>query len=194
PDGKARAPREKARELKRRIADGAEPLAEQESDRDAPNVADLCQRYVEERLPRKRPSSQRNDRSMIEREVLPAMRHLKVNEVTFSDIDGLHRKITRRGARYVANRVVALLSNMFALAVRWHWRTDNPCHGVERNQEEKRKRYLSPKELTALIGALASYEDQQAANIVRLLLLTGARRSEVQSLRWDQIDFESGTW
>ena len=90
--------------------DRVDPLAELESDRDAATMADLCQRYVEERLPRKRPSSQRNDRSMIEREVLPARRHLKVNEVTFLDIDDLHRRITRRGARYVANRVVALLS------------------------------------------------------------------------------------
>jgi hypothetical protein len=63
PDWNARAAREKAKELKRRIADGADPLAELESDRDAPTMADLCQRYVEERLPRKRPSSQRNDRS-----------------------------------------------------------------------------------------------------------------------------------
>lgn len=47
--------------------------------------------------------------------------------------------------------------------------TNNPATGVERNQEEKRHRYLSPAELAKLTSALAELDDQQAANIVRLL-------------------------
>jgi integrase len=83
---------------------------------------------------------------------------------------------------------------MFGLAVRWQWRTDNPAKGIERNQEDKRQRYLTPAELANLTTALAALEDQQAANIIRLLLLTGARKGEVLAARWEQFDLAEGVW
>ena len=194
PEWKASAARAEAIELKKRIDRGGDPLAVVQADRDAPTVADLCSRYEEEHLPKKRPSSQRDDKSMISIEVLPALKHLKVSEVTFSDIDGLHRKITKRGRPYRADRVVALLSKMFNLAIRWGWRSDNPATGIERNPEPKRDRYLSGTELTALTKALSSHSDKQAADIIRLLLLTGARRGEVLAAKWEQFDLENGVW
>ena len=131
---------------------------------------------------------------MIAKRILPALGAIKVADVTFSDIDGLHRKITRGGTPIRANRVLALLSKMFSLAIKLQMRSDNPCRGVERNQENKRTRYLSADEISRLTAALAAHEDQQAANIVRLLLLTGARLNEVQSATWDQFDIERGIW
>lgn len=83
---------------------------------------------------------------------------------------------------------------MFSLAVRWGWRSDNPCKGVERNQENKRHRYLSGAELSRLSAALAKLPDQSAANAVRLLLLTGARRGELLAAKWADIDLETGVW
>jgi CHAT domain-containing protein len=58
---------------------------------------------------------------------------------------------------------------MFSMAIRLHMRPDNPCKGIERNQEQKRRRYLSADELTRLIKALDEYRDQQSADIIRLL-------------------------
>ena len=194
PDWKTGSARTEAGELKKRIDRGEDPLAEIQADRHAKTVADLCERFEEEHLARLRERTAYDYRTQIRREILPEMRHRKVAEVTFSDIDGLHRKITRRGTPYHANRVLATLSKMFALAIRWQWRADNPCKGVERNLEQARHRYLSADELTRLSKALAESEDQQAANIVRLLLLTGARRGELQSATWDQFDLEAGVW
>lgn len=194
PVWQTRAAREEAKRLKLQIDQGRDPLAELQADREAPTVADLCNRFVEDELPRKAPRTRRDCLSMIRREVLPHVRHLKVSEVTFSDIDGLHRKITRRGKLYLANRVVSLLSKTFNLSIKWGWRTDNPCRGVERNYEVKRQRYLTGSEIACLTEALATYEDQQAADIVRLLLLTGARSKEVFGMRWDQVDLEAGAW
>ena len=72
-------------------------------------MADLAARYIEEHLPDKRTSSQEDDRSMIERDILPGLgRSTKVADVTGTDIKKLHRKITER-APYRANRVLALL-------------------------------------------------------------------------------------
>ena len=76
-------------------------------------------------------STAREYRSIIDTFVLPAMKHLKVAEVSYSNVDGLHRKVTNQGARYRANRVVAVLSKMFGLTIRWDWRKDNPAKGIE---------------------------------------------------------------
>lgn len=194
PAWKAAVARTEAGELKRKIAGGYDPLAELEADRTAKTVKDLCERFTDEHLPKLRPATRRDYESLIRREIIPAFKHVAVADVTFSDVDGLHRKITKRGASYLANRTVALLSKMFALAVRWGWRADNPAKGIERNQEVKRHRYLSGDELRRLTVALAEHEDQQAANIVRMLLLTGARKMEVMSARWADIDLAAGVW
>jgi integrase len=83
---------------------------------------------------------------------------------------------------------------MFSLAVRWEMRDDNPARGIERNNEEKRNRYLVGDELRRLTEALAAYPVQMSANAIRLLLLTGARRGEVLAARWDQLDLDAGIW
>jgi integrase len=106
----------------------------------------------------------------------------------------LHQKVTREKGPYTANRLLSLLSKMFTLAIRWEMRTDNPAKGVERNPEEPRCRFLSGDELQRLTEALAAHPDQQAANVLRLLLLTGARRGEVLEARWDQFNLATGVW
>jgi len=83
---------------------------------------------------------------------------------------------------------------MFSLAIRWGMRADNPAKGIERNPETGRKRYLKGDELARLVTALAAHPDRQAADIVRMLLLTGARRGEVFAMRWADIDLTEGTW
>jgi integrase len=189
------AARIEARRLKRLIDEGGDPLGDIEADREAPTVADLCTRFVEEYLPRNRTGTQSNYKIMLDRYVNPHFGlHTKVIDVSFEDIDALHRKITKAGVPYAANRCVAMLSRMFSLAVRWRMRDSNPCKSIERNPERKRQRYLSGEELTRLTTALAAYADQDIANIFRLLLLTGARRGEVLAMRWADIDLREGIW
>ncbi len=195
PEWRTVAAREEAMRWIRRIDQGEDPLAEIEAERRAPTVDDLCRRFEEEHIPKLRGSTARDYRAHIANYISPQLGKLKVAEVDFEHVDALHRKITRqREAPHRANRVVATLSKMFNLAVRWRWRADNPAKGIERNPEEKRRRYLSGDELARLIEALAEHEDQQAANIIRLLLLTGARRGEVQAAKWADIDLETGIW
>ncbi|EKS28162.1 tyrosine-type recombinase/integrase [Afipia felis] len=195
PTWKTTAARQEAEELRRRIDRGEDPMAEKEADRDAKTVADMTKKFLEEHSERKnRESTTALYEGMIDKWILPKFKHRKVSEVTFSDIDDLHHSITRDGGPYAANRALAVLSKMFNLAIRWQWRTDNPAKGVERNQEVKRHRYLSPDEIKALLAAVNAHEDKQAANIIRLLLLTGARRGEVLNATWDQFDLKEGVW
>jgi integrase len=182
--------------LRRLIDQGEDPLGAIEAKRAEPAVAELIDRFLAEHVQvRLRPESARQYRHLIERHVRPHFgAHIKVADVSFADIDALHRKITKSGATYAANRVASLCSKMFALAARWNMRDDNPCKGIERNYEAKRKRYLSADELVKLTAALAEHPSKQSANVVRILLLSGARRGEVMSMRWADLDLTAGTW
>jgi integrase len=185
--------REEAKRLRRVVDAGGDPLGEQQETRAAPTVADLFARFEQEHLPRKRARTQRGYRNTIRANVLPVLGSLKVAAVTYSDMDKLHRDISKR-APIQANRALMYSSKMFTLAIKWGMRTDNPCKGVERNHEEKRKRYLVGDELQRLTAALERHGNQQNANAIRLLLLTGARKGEVLSARWDQFDLIAGIW
>ena len=73
----------------------------------------------------------------------------------------------------------------------------NPTKGVERFQTIRRERYLSDREIAAISEALAQFEREEPrhavmADTVRLLILTGCRKSEILSLRWDYVDWEVG--
>jgi integrase len=193
PDWGTTAAREEAKRLKRAIDGGADPVGEQEENRAAATVADLCARFERDYLPRNRSSTQRVYRQQIRTDILPALGQMKVAAVSHADIDGFHHRLTARAPTH-ANRTLAVLSRMFNLAIRWGWRADNPCRGVERNQEQKRHRYLSGAELTRLTKALAELDDQGAANAVRLLLLTGARRGELLAAKWADIDLDGAVW
>jgi integrase len=94
---------------------------------------------------------------------------------------------------------------MFNLSRRWYerqlptgervpLRSDNPAKGIARNPETKRKRYLQGDELARLTAAIAGHRDKQAANIIRLLLLTGCRSGEALGARWDQFNLATGVW
>jgi integrase len=187
------AARDEAKRLRRAVDSGRDPIGELRETRDAPTVNELADRFLADYVPRKRPGTAKDYRNQIRAEIRPALGRLKVAEVVFRDIDRLHRKISQR-APTQANRALALLSRMFSLAIRWGMRTDNPCKGVEKNVEEKRSRYLSADELARLSAALADLRDQTAANAIRLLLLTGARRGELLRARWQDINFERGQW
>jgi integrase len=191
---KAAAARNEAKRIAKLVDKGRDPHGEKRAAREAPTVKELCDRYLEVHAARKRTEAQ--DRRMIDTIIRPALGARKVAEIEFEHVDQLHRRITTKGTRtghgratpYVANRVASLLGKMFALSIKWKMRSDNPTLGVERNVEQKRKRYLKPDELTRLTAALAAHPDQAIADALRMLLLTGARKSEVLSARFAQFD------
>ncbi len=188
---------EKAREIARdmlvAVSKGGDPAAEKRAARDAPTVRDLAQDYLERHaIPNKRPGSVADDRAMLNRTILPKLGQLKVLAVKRRDIELLHNGL--RSTPYSANRLLALLSKMFNLAVAWGWRPDNPVKGIPRFHEDRKQRWLSADELQRLWAVLEQHPNRRAANAVKLMILTGARRSEVLSATWDQFDLERGVW
>ena len=94
PTWSVQAARSEAQRLRREIDVGNDPLEQRTRYRSRPTIKDLCARFASEHLPRKRPSSQRNDLANIKRLILPTIGRLAVEEVTFADIDRLHRSLS----------------------------------------------------------------------------------------------------
>jgi integrase len=195
---KARA---RAKVLLGQIAAGIDPTADRRAARQAerkrlesPTVQALLDRYMHEHArPKKRERSVESDRSLINRHILPELGRKRVEDITHADVERLHEKITA-SAPVAANRAVALLSKAMSLAIRWGWRSDNPCRGIERNPEEGRERYLTPTELGRLCDALNRRQDKLEAACIAFLMLTGARRNEALKARWRDFDPGAGIW
>jgi len=193
PDWPADRAREQATTWKRQIDIGADPMGERHTQRAAPTVNDLADRFVDEYLPYKRPGTQDHYRRLLRLHIRPELGKLTVAELRHADVEALHRKIAA-DAPTAANRAVAVLSKMLSLAVKWELRGDNCVKGVERMPETKRERYLTPAEIARLFDVLAAHRERSSANAITFLLLTGARRGEVLGATWDQFDLAAGVW
>jgi len=91
--------------------------------------------------------------------------------------------------------VLALISSVFSEAVRAELFVGlNPCRGVRRNKENKRSRFLTREELPNLFSALEECKNPVARDYIKMSLITGARRSNVLAMRWDQINFVRNEW
>ena len=93
-----------------------------------------------------------------------------------------------------ADRSMPVLSVILNEAERMGHRTEgsNPCRGIRRYRRKGRERYLSDEEIRRLAETLSTHEGERPLQVaaVRLLLLTGCRRSEVLTLRWS--DYREG--
>jgi integrase len=201
------AARHRARELRRQIDQGIDPLAQEAAAlAEAMTVAEFW-RIVYEPLHvvTKRPSWQRDIRSMMARDILPTLGKRAIKEIDHADISALHRQIGKR-APARANRVLSVLSHLLGFSERPHILEtgeripalrpgfSNPCRGISRNHEEARQRYLTPDEMTRLAGVLERHPERVTVALVRFLLLTGARFGEAAGATWDQFDLERGVW
>lgn len=188
-----RAARDRAGELHREVRGGGDPQADKHKLRSAPTVADLADAYIERHLPSKAPTSRKMDRIMLRLYILPAIGKLKLEAVRRTDIENLHRQISRSKPP-TANACHALLTTMFNLAIAWEWLDRNPASGIKRNPSIRRDRYLSPLEISRVMEALSGHPDRTSADAITMLLLTGSRKGEVLGADWSQFDLESGTW
>ena len=188
-----------ARELARRylsdIAQGNDPFDRKAAMKAIPTLsAFVNESYMPYIRSHKR--SWETDQILLRAHVLPHWGHLHLDEITNRHAIKLlsDHRLTHKPAS--TNRVYDMLNTVFHLAIRWETGlTANPLKNVRRYKENnKRERYLTEDEARQLFEALESTKSPQLKAIVTMLLLTGARLSEVLNAQWKDFDTVARVW
>lgn len=200
----------------RRVADGEDPAAEKKAARQALTVSALIDRYLEEgpaTKPGKRASTWENDASNLKRHILPLLGRKVANAVTKADaaraihdiangktaVDERSEKKRGRaivkGGPGIARRTLMTAAAMFAWGIEHELVSSNPFAAVKLPAAPVRERFLSREEASRLLEALEALEATKTINpafgdAIRLLLLTGARKTEILGLMWGEVDTE----
>lgn len=146
--------------------------------------------------------------------VIPLLGHRRASEITSGDIErfsadvaagktaknekvGPRKRIIVRGGPGASRKVVRDLSAVFSFARRSLIVERNPVENAAvRKTDGQKTRFLTLEEVGRLGRALDELEAEgtniKALTIVRLWALTGCRRTEIASLKWDEVDFDTG--
>ena len=209
--------RKKAAKLLAAVADGGDRAVDRAKSRQAFSIADLAKLYLAEgpaEKPNKKASSWATDRSNLERHVMPLLGRKLLSALTQTDIAKFQADIAAgksradvrtgprgraivEGGRGTAARCLAVLAAMLEFAAGRKLIPINPAKGVPLLKGQKKERFLSEAEVAKLAEAVSAMEEERrlsptAAVAIRLLMLTGCRKTEILSLRWEWVDFERG--
>ena len=188
--------RAKARQLLAEVDCGRDPTRDRDVRRTMPTVTDLGDRWLREHVALKRKATTLAQyRHIVTAHINPSLGNTPVSQIDRADAMRLHAELAAH--RYAANRTVAVLSAMMKYAEALGFRAlgTNPCRGLERYGEAKRKRPLTRAELSHLWTHLADPDNGEtifAIAAIQLLLLTGMRKREVLSLLWSDVKLEHG--
>lgn len=118
-----------------------------------------------------------------------------LSSITLGDVSKLHADIGRHGHKTPANKVVTLISSMYNRARDWGlYAGVNPATGVKKFREVKRERFIQSDELPRFFQAVREEPSKDVRDFVLVSLLTGARKSDVISMRWQDVSLERGEW
>ncbi len=198
----------------RQIREGGDPSADRHAARQAMTLGELTDLYLDEgpaAKATKKASSWAADRSNIERHIRPLLGRKLASALTQADVarfqrdvatgktaadikTGLRGRAIVQGGKGTAARSLTVLAAMLQFGVARGVLPVNPAKGVRPYRGQKRERFLSEAEVATLADNLAEMEREglnpTCAAAIRLLMLTGCRKSEIVSLRWEHVDFE----
>jgi integrase len=174
-----------------RVAEGGKPGDDRER-RNAATFGELFAKYQEEHARPHCRTWAENDRKL--RVYFPDLATRPLDAIDTEAMARLHRRIGEARGHYLANRCLTLIRSVYSHAARKGVPIGNPCVGVQAFKEQSRERFLDAEELTRFFAALESEPNGEMRDFFTLALLTGARRGNLQSLRWDELSFSRQTW
>lgn len=155
-------------------------------------VSEFMERHV--KPTRKRPEYAQR---ILNTDVLPEWRGRDARTIQPHEVIALLDKIVDRGSKVLANRAAGLLGQMFKFGIHRQIVSTTPVQLLYRpgGKEKPRERSLNDGELAAFLTHLDDVcRSPRIAHVLRLLLLTGQRRSEIALARWMNIDMKEKTW
>lgn len=185
--------RKKAKIWRGLIADGKDPAAAKDAKKASMTLNEYSKVYFAKA--KKKASTMDTDRRNYQNHLQGTLGHLPLPQIDKNDVRSWYSRLEDRPG--AANRTLKLLAAMLNEAGRQELRdpTHNPARSIERYPEVARDRFLTHEELIRLGAALDLVEKERIVHpsiiaAVRLALLTGARKSEILTLKWLQVDFD----
>ncbi|WP_370700565.1 tyrosine-type recombinase/integrase [Fibrella musci] len=193
PDLTIEQARTEAQRLTSLITLGQNPNKDRVAERRALTFNELYEKYYTHHA-LKFTKGPRANRKMMECHVFPAFGKSKANGITAAHIRNFHTKIGEKRAGTTANRLVAVMSAVFNFGIRESYLDcANPCTGLRKYKSVSRDRFLSVDELDLFFAAVEQ-EDALFRDFFKLLLYTGARKSNVLSMKWTDINLDVKRW
>lgn len=188
------AARTRAKEILATVALKQEPFPE---DKATPTLQTVADDFLAYTGAKRSPRTAEDYRGIYVQKIKPTFGTKRIGDITRASIEKWHEglKGTPRRGNYALTILVAIFS--FAIKRQILGPHDHPALGITKYPENKRDRYLSLDELARFGAALAELEAERtvspwAAAALRLLILTGARSSEILTLKWSFVDLERG--
>lgn len=157
--------------------------------------ADIADEYMSTHGVKLKEGTQAVQQRMLRLFLKPAFGAKEITKITRGDVETAHAHWIETPRS--ANHALAVLSAIMNWAEARGYRPEdtNPCRRVKHFKQQSRERFLQPNELARLGAALTKAESENlvgpyAIAAFRLLILTGARHSEILTLKWDYIDFD----
>ena len=187
--------RHKARFVLTQAILGSDPQEQRAELRTIPTLVEFAhERYLPHVQGYKR--SWHIDEMLLRVHIVPALGRMPLDEIKQEHIANLlHRMRTKGYAGGTINRVLVLLRYMFNLGRKWKAPgvEENPTAGLTLAPEVQRQRFLSAEETQRLVAAIEADENRIAGQAITFLLLTGARKREITTAKWEFVDWDKRT-
>lgn len=190
--------REQAQDLALQMSRGINPNAKRREEKQRANtLQDVAEKFRAAYGPKLKARTREEYERLLRNAILPELGVKPVAELTRADVEQFHGR--RADRPHHANFALAVLSKLMTWAEQNGLRPEgaNPCRGVKKYPANKKERFLSPAEFARLGEAIQEAQDTGdisvfSAAAIRLLVLTGARKSEILGLKWTYVDLERG--
>lgn len=193
PDFTIEQARGKAGEINSAFSIGKNPADLRRLAKGEPTLGQLFDEYVERYA--KDHTKTWEDMEANFRRYLSQWKARKVSTLSSSDVQRLHAELGRTRGHHTANRAIELLRALFNKGISWGLCPNgNPASRITKFRLKSRERFIYGEELPRFFRALAEESNKTIRDYVLISLLTGARKSNVISMRWDEISFERSTW
>lgn len=189
------AAKRRAKELRSQTVLGGDPAAEKAERKAIPTYGDIALQHMAHNATYQK--TPHNTDRIIRCHLLPRWGKLRLNEITPQSIS-LWLAEKRKGlAPATVEKIRVTMNRSFELAAEWNipGASPNPVRTVKRIRfNNRRDKYLTAEEAKRLLSACDGSLCKQLGSIVRLLLLTGARKMELLRAKWPDVDLERRAW